>query len=281
MMTYREIEMPVVMMIEKSKAFDESGALRPDVQIVRDYHGHEEGVHHRGTSCPHNGYDGRTNALTGEFILGADGRPEKLDSSGSACIVFGPLYMETTYKGCVLETREYNGRDDSDFYALCWDEATQSIAKVNYATTRGWTYPNGASEDATEDVRQKASAWIRKIVKAQWVASNRAQAEKPAVGKRVELVRNVTTKGVKYEKGLVGEVSWAGMGQKFSRWDVPELRVCVSLHDGRSFYTKATAVRVLDPECYLKSDSEGDRSARQSETCWVLPFSVSSVPTFV
>lgn len=60
-----------------------------------------------------------------------------------------PVY-ETTYEGAVLDVYERNGYDDSDFYAIVWDAEKGQIEHVMYATTRGWTYCNGASIDASE-----------------------------------------------------------------------------------------------------------------------------------
>ena len=75
------------------------------------------------------------------------------------CHIRGPAYIQTTYQGCVLETRERNYYDDSDFYALVWDESTQSIKEIEYGTTRAWTYFNSAKEDASPEILTKAFAY--------------------------------------------------------------------------------------------------------------------------
>lgn len=64
----------------------------------------------------------------------------------------------TIYEGAVLADREYNGYDDSDFYAIVWDEEQQCCRRIEYATTR---YSSGGScrVDATEDIRAKAAYW--------------------------------------------------------------------------------------------------------------------------
>lgn len=48
----------------------------------------------------------------------------------------GNRVEKVTYEGCVFETRERNFYDDSDFYAVVWDEASQDVIEVEYATTR-------------------------------------------------------------------------------------------------------------------------------------------------
>ena len=49
------------------------------------------------------------------------------------------------YEGCVLDWYEYNGYDDSDWYAICWNEEKQTIDKVLFDTTR--CAPYGQAHD--------------------------------------------------------------------------------------------------------------------------------------
>lgn len=107
-----------------------------------------------------------------------------------------------TYTGCVLKTGEHNYHDDSDFYALVWDETSQQVREIEYATTRGWTYHNKAVVDATPDVRAKAIAWETARLTVTMTAETLA---------RIDLgteVRSLTTRGK--NKGLVGTVEWIG-----------------------------------------------------------------------
>ena len=69
------------------------------------------------------------------------------------------IFVRTTHEGLVLETRERNYHDDSDFYAIVWDPETESSRNIEYATTRGWCYPNSAVVDASEEIRAKFTAW--------------------------------------------------------------------------------------------------------------------------
>ena len=39
---------------------------------------------------------------------------------------------EVLYKGCVIDTYEHNGYEDSDFYAICVNPETGKIEKVEY-----------------------------------------------------------------------------------------------------------------------------------------------------
>lgn len=106
-----------------------------------------------------------------------------------------------TWAGCVLSKHERNGYDDSDFYALVWDEADQQVVSVEYASTRGWTYHNGAVIDASPEIIAKAAVYTahrRAEIQAEVDAIN---ARLPAVGK---VVRSLTTRGK--NKGVVGLV---------------------------------------------------------------------------
>jgi hypothetical protein len=111
----------------------------------------------------------------------------------------------TSYEGCVLRLGEHNGYDDSDFYAMVWDEPTNSVKKITYATTRGWTYHNGAKVDATEDNRAKAEAYEGTRLAA--LFADEIKAEKLAALKELKTgveVRSLTTRGK--NKGVVGYV---------------------------------------------------------------------------
>lgn len=58
---------------------------------------------------------------------------------------------EVQHEGCVLNTYERNGYDDSDWYAECWDCDRHEIVRVHYDTTRAGG--GGRAEiDATDDV---------------------------------------------------------------------------------------------------------------------------------
>lgn len=55
------------------------------------------------------------------------------------------------YEGCVLDWYEHNGYDDSDWYAICWNEEKQTIDKVLFDTTR-CACSGRAEIDATPEV---------------------------------------------------------------------------------------------------------------------------------
>ena len=126
----------------------------------------------------------------------------------------GVLYMQTTLVGLVLHTGERNGYHDSDFTATYWDEEQGRPEAVTYASTRGWTYPNSATPDATDEVRAAYTAWCdaRDRRLAQEASEAReagalATARYPKKGAKVRVV-----KGRKVPVGTVGTVFWLGAG---------------------------------------------------------------------
>jgi hypothetical protein len=113
-----------------------------------------------------------------------------------------------TYKGAVLRLGERNGYHDSDFYAVVWDEEAQTVRTVEYATTRGWTYHNGADIDASREVIEKAVAYLTGVRFAEWQRKHR---ETPRKG----YTARATEKGVRVE----GVIAWEGTDRPRSNWD--------------------------------------------------------------
>jgi hypothetical protein len=93
---------------------------------------------------------------------------------------------------------------------MVWDEPTQSVKKIEYGTTRGWSYPNLATAvDATPEVKAKAEAFY----KAQRLESERIRAITQRVEdafKAITEIRErrdaVVYKGRKVPKGFIGRV---------------------------------------------------------------------------
>ena len=122
-------------------------------------------------------------------------------------VVFGgqEFYVRTHHQGCVLRTYESNHYDDSDWYAVYWDEEKQTVETDLYASTRFWSYLDHAEADITPENLEKALA----VLRIRWEASLRAKSEREAQavakGKQVRVV-----KGRKVTIGTVGEVKWMG-----------------------------------------------------------------------
>jgi hypothetical protein len=176
------------------------------------------------------------------------------------------IFLKTSHEGLVLRTCEINGRDDSDFYAVVWSDATEAPERVTYASTRGWTYPCSASVDATPEVLAKYAAYCAARDAAAAAVRAASVAATPTKGARVKIVA-----GRKIAKGTEATVFWYGPAREFggaprggyrahgrelSRW-VDRLcppadgvksgyRVGLLLPDGGKVFTAATNVAVIE-----------------------------------
>jgi hypothetical protein len=115
------------------------------------------------------------------------------------------VYILESYKGCVVSLREYNGYDDSDFFATVYDQVTNTFKEIQYATTRGWCYNNGAVKDATPEIEQKYKEYQE--IKRQEYLKKLAEQEALEVtkGKKLQVI-----KGRKIPHGTIGICFWAG-----------------------------------------------------------------------
>jgi hypothetical protein len=168
-----------------------------------------------------------------------------------------------SYVGCVLMTYERNGYDDSDFYAVVYDEATDSLKHVEYATTRGYTYDCGATVDATDEVKAKAREVLRRLTLTDLLDNAAMEAKTPEKGKRVRV-----TKGRKVPLGTEGTVVWKGVDQYANnRLHKTHYRVGLKTDAGETHFTSADNVTVLDPQDYLPDYAALEaRAARHAAT---------------
>jgi hypothetical protein len=123
-----------------------------------------------------------------------------------------PEHFDVTYEGCVVSLTERNWHDDSDFMAVVWDEATGKFTEVMYATTRGWTYLNSASVDATPEV---AARWAAEV--EQRNADYRARVAEAEAKAVVKGGHAKVVKGRKVPVGTEGTVIWIGAGRYGTR----------------------------------------------------------------
>lgn len=236
--------MAIRMMVSK-EVFEGREASGRKVEKISDYPGHEEGLVRHDTKCPHYadfaarlGNEIRMEGLHADCLQGSY-------SEGRCSGPFEALYMETTHEGLVLEDDgEYNGRDDSDFYAVVWDVEAQTTRRVEYASTRGWTYPNSAKADATDEVKAAFLAYCERVRKAERERAEAARlaavaAEKlePKKGRAVRVVR-----GRKVAIGTEGVVVWEGV----DNWG--KGRIGIKLASGETVFTAAANAEALQGE---------------------------------
>lgn len=228
--------MPIIQMVSEERYLESPETVR----IVRDYRGHEEGIHHE-PNCPHYG------KFYGGIELGSDKTlsADCPNTISNCCRKVRPLYLETTHKGLVLALGENNYYDDSDFYAEVWNPEKKGVDKVYYASTRGWTYPNGASVDATPEVCEAYEAMVRanreatqerlRIQREERMAreeerNRKLEALRKRIGSDVELKRA--------KKNIVGRLFWVGVNAKGA------IRIGAMTAEGKTVWDNAS--RIVD-----------------------------------
>ncbi len=170
---------------------------------------------------------------------------------------------EPEYVGCVLSTYERNGYNDSDWYAVCWDEQKQAVVEVEYDTTRAGG-GGCAKIDATEETLRKVYRWYKNIGRSLFDDhTNPETAKKVRKGDTVKVIR-----GRKVKKGTVGEVFWLGTRyNQYSRCE--EDRVGIEV-DGERMFLNADYVEVVNWEAKLVTGRERKKAIRN--------FAVNSMP---
>lgn len=162
---------------------------------------------------------------------------------------------EPEYIGCVLDTYERNGYDDSDWYAICWDECEGKVVEVNYDTTRaaggGW-----AKIDATEETLRKAYRYYFDLCRLEFDKRwNELQAKDVKVGDDLQVIR-----GRKVPKGTVGKCFWKGT--RYNQYSFKyEERVGLDI-DGDRVFLPAEYVEVIGWQSRLIKGKERKRRIR-------------------
>jgi len=147
---------------------------------------------------------------------------------------------QVSYSGMVLDIYEVNGSFDSDFYAIVWDEEAGRTRTIEYASTRGWTYHNGASVDATAEVQAKARLSFRDSVRSHVFQEFQQAALEVKVG---DVVVSTTTRGK--NKGIIGKVRRIELDPyKYSSL-ISHYRYAVEV-PGEDRYRMLTQVRKVD-----------------------------------
>ena len=168
------------------------------------------------------------------------------------------IETKESYVGRVLETYEENGYHDSDFYAVVWDDETESIIHKQYATTRFYSNGYGAKVDATEEVVAKATAERKARFLESAIEADEETAKTVAKGKTVEINRG------RKNRGVIGEVFWVGNPEKFSYYAKEHRSVGIKLNNEKDDNGKFKNVvfaydyncDVVNYESYLTDQTE-------------------------
>lgn len=206
----------------------------PNVETVHNYPGAESKYISHHWDCPHKNSRFDT---------------ERHPDCHANCKHREPLYMETRFVGAVLSVRERNGYDDSDFFALVWDDAKAEAYEIEYGTTRAWTYPNNATVDATPETIEKFRLWKREVF-FRFAKQDDADASKaPSTGKVCKVVN-----GRKIAKGTTVKVLRVYKNCYMSR--KTEKAVVEFTLDGcyTQVHTATSNLKVVDPSLYFTPD---------------------------
>jgi len=66
-----------------------------------------------------------------------------------------PVYRREFAVDLVVDKWSQTLAGDTDYYAIWWNEENSQFESYCYASTRGWTYLNGAQIDAPPELREK------------------------------------------------------------------------------------------------------------------------------
>lgn len=159
-----------------------------------------------------------------------------------------------THKGHVLKRWERNGYDDSDFNALVFIPEKDEFKTIEYASTRYWTYNNGCSVDATDEVVFYAVKSVMNTGKLWLAAINERESKTVDVGKKI------TVHGGRKHRGKNGIVTWVGPS-KFDKYAITARVKDDS--NGEFFYIDTEHLTVLNPEQYIWDQQEMMKRVRQ------------------
>lgn len=119
------------------------------------------------------------------------------------------LWLYDTHVGLCISDYERNGYDDSDFYMVVWNWEKMHTETIEFASTRGWSYPAmGSKPDATPEVLAAYAEWQKKIDADARRERQEAESRLPKKGRTVRVI-----KGRKLPKGTIAKVFWTGCNQ--------------------------------------------------------------------
>jgi hypothetical protein len=150
-----------------------------------------------------------------------------------------PLFV-----GAVLDTYEVNGYDDSDWYAIVWDDEKKIVRSVEYDTTRAASMGR-ADVDATPESMDKARQYARDVVA-------RGMIDDHAIVGPGKTVKSLTTRGK--AKGITGTVERFEKDQYHRSYGDYQPKVAVvkvtgpfdNPHYGRNLYIQPDRLEVTD-----------------------------------
>ena len=187
------------------------------------------------------------------------------------------IETKETYVGRVLETYEENGYHDSDFYAIVWDDETNSLIHKQFATTRFYSNGYGAKIDATPEIVEKATAERKNRFLKSAIENDEEKAKTITKGKMVEINRG------RKNRGIIGEVFWVGNPDKFSYYAKEHRSIGIKLDDERDDNGKFKNIvfaydyncDVINFESHLTNTKELEETATNKANSYSYSYPVS------
>lgn len=162
-----------------------------------------------------------------------------------------------SHEGLVIREYENNGYNDSDFYAVVWNEAEGKPQSIMFMTTRAGCGRANAAVDATPEVMAAYRRWEAASAAYQRFEHACRSSVDPTPGKVVRVVDGRGPKGHSGRwQGTIGRVFWRGangFGTYYRNgYNRPEQahnqRVGIQLPDGSKAFTALLNVQVVPDE---------------------------------
>lgn len=185
------------------------------------------------------------------------------------------------YSGRVLEDREENWHDDSDWYAIVLAD-DGALQRVDYATTR-YGGSGSCRVDATDEVKIAARAWLKTWAREQIQRIVDLDSKIVKDGRIVKVVR-----GRKVPLGTTGRIfywredTYSPRYRNGYKTGPDSIKIGIATTDRRDergryadvAWTYAANCEIVDPSAYTLSDAEISARAEQAtRTCsYALPF---------
>lgn len=148
--------------------------------------------------------------------------------------------------GATIRLEERNGYSDSDFYAIVWDEETQTVKKIMYDTTR-FGGSGSAEVDVTSENLKKANIYVARC--SYYENLKKGYLKDLKVGNLALVIG-----GRKVKKGLTVKV----LDIKDNQFDRFNKSVLVELPDGQKIWTYEKNLKVVDLTINQKINIKAD-----------------------
>ena len=126
---------------------------------------------------------------------------------------------KVSHVGSTLYTYERNGYDDSDWYAVVYNQGTDTLEHVEFATTRHHCEGNRAVVDALPEIAEAAHKLMTEENFKALVEREKANRQQVQISSKVKVVKGRTA------KGNVGFVFWIGARQRFGGKEVRKIGI--------------------------------------------------------